>query len=410
MNVDNQRTLPRHFWLVALAGAIVAAATRAIRLSTPHVLVFDEAYYAVNAWEIASSGVEQGTVVHPPLAKWMMAGGIRIVGFSPWGWRVVVLLAGAATVALTVQAAGITTRSRRLAGLAGLIVLTDGIAFVTGRLALLDGIVALFATVILTMILVVANDPTNSAMIDRILWPLAVVCGAAMACKWSAAPLWLIAAGTVGWASALIGGPVGRRLGVVLIVPPLVYALSFVPTLIVFTDSGVYRLACGGNGRCGTSPIDRLTALIDYHVDVIRYHRDLRPTNPYAVSSLNWIPQTQPTVLYDDTIGHRVVMQSNPLVWLAGSASIALGVLTRRFRTPTTVVLAVAALAWWAPWAVGSRAGYSFYAAPLVPILALSIVTNLGTFSDGTQRRIGAAMAVICVIGVVALYPRWTAL
>ena len=80
---------------------IVAALTRFIGLAaktdngTP---LFDEKHYVPQAWQILestrdpiSSGIEDnpgyGLIVHPPVAKQVIALGEWIFGYSPMGWR-----------------------------------------------------------------------------------------------------------------------------------------------------------------------------------------------------------------------------------------------------------------------------------------------------------------------------------
>ncbi|MGH9188262.1 MAG: phospholipid carrier-dependent glycosyltransferase, partial [Acidimicrobiales bacterium] len=129
---------------VALVAA--TAATRLPNLGRPRVLVFDEVYYALDAADLLRRGVEQGPVVQPPLGKWLIAAGVRVAGFTPTGWRLAAVVAGCLTVLATYIAARQVVAGRGLAALAGGLVALDGIAFTTGRVALLDGFVALFLT------------------------------------------------------------------------------------------------------------------------------------------------------------------------------------------------------------------------------------------------------------------------
>ena len=65
---------------------LVAGAVRAIGMTTPDELVFDEEYYARDActYVETSSAVcgaaGEATTVHPPLGKWLIAGGIELFG------------------------------------------------------------------------------------------------------------------------------------------------------------------------------------------------------------------------------------------------------------------------------------------------------------------------------------------
>ena len=102
----------------------------------------------------------------------MIAAGIRVVGYSPIGWRLVPLLAGVGVVTCAVFAAHRATSSRMLAGVAGALVALDGVAITTGRLALLDGIVALFTTAAFVGLASIAAAPLDIGMVRRWRWPI----------------------------------------------------------------------------------------------------------------------------------------------------------------------------------------------------------------------------------------------
>ena len=109
--------------------AVLVLVTRLPRLDRPRAMVFDEIYYALDAADLLRHGVESNPA-HPPLAKWLIAGGIRLVGFTPVGWRLAALVAGIVLVLLTWAAARRITRSEALAVTAGVLVALDGIAYV----------------------------------------------------------------------------------------------------------------------------------------------------------------------------------------------------------------------------------------------------------------------------------------
>jgi dolichyl-phosphate-mannose--protein O-mannosyl transferase len=404
-----QAVVPRSVWRLAAAMSTIALVSRGIRLGHPGVLVFDEVYYALNGFDIATRGVEQAGAVHPPLAKWFIAAGIRLFGFTPVGWRVAALLAGAVVVGATVVAAYVLTESRRLAALAGLVVLTDGISVITGRTALLDGFVAMCATVALAAMCVLVRHPLRVRTASSAAWVLALSSGAAIACKWSAAPLWLVGAAVAGWSADAARQSVSRRMVVALVVPILVYGAAFVPTMVNYRGSAVQRLACAVDRNCGADAADRLSAMVTYHAEVVDYHRSLRPRNDYAVSSTNWWLQTKPTVLYREG-GERIVMRANPVMWVIGAAALVFGLaLVVLRRSIAAGVVVVTALTWWLPWTVGSRPGYTFYASPMVPVLAVAVTLAVRAVPVPWRWLGAASVAMTGVIGAAMWWPRWTA-
>lgn len=157
-------------WLVAIGLALFAFLLRLRNLGFPNKIVFDETYYAKDAWGLLHSGYERawqsddkfGTnakiaagdlsgfledpayVVHPPLGKWLIAFGEKLFGMTAFGWRFSACLFGALLVLLTVRLARRVSRSTLVGGIAGVLITFDGLAFTMSRIALLDIFQAFF--------------------------------------------------------------------------------------------------------------------------------------------------------------------------------------------------------------------------------------------------------------------------
>jgi len=129
---------------------IVAFVSRAIWLSIPNALVFDEAYY-VNAARVLL-GTQVSTAAHyatspfgldpnqehPPLGKVLMALSMLVFGDNGLGWRFPSLIAGMVALGglyLVVRAAG---ESRWLGVLAVTFFAFDNLSLVHGRIGTLD--------------------------------------------------------------------------------------------------------------------------------------------------------------------------------------------------------------------------------------------------------------------------------
>ncbi len=428
------RRLPGRSHAVALAAALLTACSRLPGLGRPDVFVFDEIYYAEQAREITIWGVERGHTVHPPLGKWLLAVGIRLFGFTPFGWRIVPLLAGAVVVGLTVLAARRLTGSDGLAVLAGTIVATDGIAVVDGRLALLDGLLAVFTTGALTVLLVSVARPLDLPLLRRASVGCGLLLGAALAVKWSAAPLLVVSAAVflglvrrIWPAGARRRAEVARLVVALGLVPLAVYTLCYVPTILAYGHSGVRREVCAERESCDDSLLARVEGIAADHWRVARFHGSLRPTNRFAASAATWVIQAHPAGLLlsecaadpddarDPVCGpgergvRRIVAVGNPLIWVAGTlALLGCGLLAARRREALLAIPSIWAAAMWVPWVVGGRDGYSFYAVVVVPPLALAICAVIGRL-DGRRRQIAAVgCAAICLVGAALLAPSWT--
>ena len=153
-------------WIVTLAITAVAFVLRVVNLGYPNKLVFDETYYAKDAYSLLKFGYERnwprdanasvvaGTpdvmestpafIVHPPVGKWLIAAGEAIFGMNSFGWRVAPLVFGTLLVLVTIRLVRRVSKSTLIGGLAGLLITLDGLAFVMSRTALLDIFVAFF--------------------------------------------------------------------------------------------------------------------------------------------------------------------------------------------------------------------------------------------------------------------------
>lgn len=140
--MPNRAALARYavpFLLVGTALVIMIAG-----INDPQRIIFDEVYYVNDARDILEFGVEQGFVVHPPLGKIIISGGIRLFGDSPFGWRVMGGVAGAITVWLVYLIGLRLFRRTAPAAAAALFLALDGVFIVQARTAMLDIYLAMF--------------------------------------------------------------------------------------------------------------------------------------------------------------------------------------------------------------------------------------------------------------------------
>ena len=149
--------------LGALVVTAIAAGARLWELGRPGKLVFDETYYVKEGWSLASLGFEAAWpdkpnpafeagdvssyrtdeaeyVVHPPVGKWMIAIGMRLMGGAdnPMAWRIASAVIGILAVLLMVRIARRMFSSTLLGLVAGLLLAVDGEAIVHSRTGLLD--------------------------------------------------------------------------------------------------------------------------------------------------------------------------------------------------------------------------------------------------------------------------------
>ncbi|MFJ2831540.1 dolichyl-phosphate-mannose--protein mannosyltransferase [Streptomyces sp. NPDC087263] len=154
-------------WVGPLLVTLVAGLMRFWNLGSPRAVIFDETYYAKDAWALFNRGFEvnwakdantlilQGDgnvriptdaayVVHPPVGKYVIGLGEWMFGFNPFGWRFMTAVLGTLSVLLLCRIGRRLFRSTFLGCLAGTLMAVDGLHFVMSRTALLDGVLMFF--------------------------------------------------------------------------------------------------------------------------------------------------------------------------------------------------------------------------------------------------------------------------
>ncbi|MFF4340499.1 dolichyl-phosphate-mannose--protein mannosyltransferase [Kitasatospora sp. NPDC001540] len=213
-------------WLGPVGIAVFAGVLRFANLGSPHALIFDETYYAKDAYALWHLGYESSWaddanglitapnpvvplrpdaafVVHPPVGKWIIGLGEQFFGMHPFGWRFMVAVLGTLSVLMLARIARRMFRSTLLGCVAGLLLSVDGLHFVLSRSAILD-LVVMFWFLAAFGLLLVDRDRSRARIAERVeqglgadWWHLgwrpyrlaAAVClGLMTGTKWSGAP------------------------------------------------------------------------------------------------------------------------------------------------------------------------------------------------------------------------------
>ena len=459
-------------WLTTLAVTGVAAAMRLPNLGRPSTLVFDETYYVKDAWTLLNQGYESrwpddfdasfeagdvhgyldepSYVVHPPMGKWVIAAGLRLLGAqTPVGWRLGVAIAGLLTVLLVVRIARRLLGSTALGAVAGLTVALDGLAIVTSRMALLDGVLAFFVVAAFAALLL-DRDRTRrgpgepSGWLRLRPWRLAAggLLGLAVATKWSG--VWFVVAFgllAVAWdATARHRADEPRWWARALLrdAPPAFVAIVVVSAASYLGSWFAWFRSPEAWGRQWAENLPEswvpsaLRSLWHYHQQVWQFHTSLSAEHPYATNPAGWLVQWRPTSFFyhsseEDGVtcaaeqcSQAVTSLGNPLIWwLATLAVVAAVWWAVRRRDGVAIVVLVGLAAGWLPWfAYPDRPTFTFYAVVILPWLAICLawaVRGLLAWSrdDPVRRARVIAALVIALVLVVAVslffMPVWTA-
>jgi dolichyl-phosphate-mannose-protein mannosyltransferase len=350
------RLSPRAWgWIGPIGIAVLAFVLRVWNLGYPNKFVFDETYYAKDAWSLLQHGYvqdfskgangqivhgrldgimtgEPSWIVHPDGGKWVIALGEKLFGLDSFGWRISGVVIGALTVLVLGRLVLRMTGSVVVACIASLLLAVDGMHFVMSRLALLD--IFLTFWIVCGVACVVADRDWIRARIDRYRfvrpWQLlAGVCfGMACATKWSG--IYVLAAFGVlavvwevrsrrdigpghigprhGWLrrTIVVGLP---AFGSIVIVALLVYLVTWTGFLLhheVYEARfgrgyGEYSAPWGAYVERPTTGFlgetrDAFRSLWHFHVMTYQFHtNDLNSaTHPYQSSPATWLLQWRP--------------------------------------------------------------------------------------------------------------------
>ncbi|MFI7444449.1 dolichyl-phosphate-mannose--protein mannosyltransferase [Nonomuraea indica] len=345
-------------WLGPLLVAAFGGILRFVRLGEPHAVVFDETYYAKDAYSLLLFGVERHTlgdaknpvadkrlitgntdiwkqcaeqvdcaafVSHPPLGKWMIGAGEWLFGMTPFGWRFAAAVVGTLSILVLARVARRMTRSTLLGCLAGLLLALDGLHLVLSRTALLD-IFLMFWVLAGFACLVADRDWARLRLAVRWTprseygprlgprpWRLgAGLClGAACAVKWSGV-FFLVAFAVLSlvWdlgARRAAGAREPYRGALALDLPPATAALGLAPALVFVGSWTSWFVNDDGWGRnweqaTGHGPLffvaDSARSWLKYQLDVLGYHTGLTDYHPYMSDPWSWPALFRPVTFH----------------------------------------------------------------------------------------------------------------
>ena len=423
-------------WIITIVLTIVGGAVRLTNLSYPTdggTPVFDEKHYVPQAWQmLRNGGVEDNPgyelVVHPPLGKQLIALGEYFFGYDAVGWRIASALAGTLCILLVIRVTRRLTGSTLLGGIAGILLICDGLSHVQSRMGMLDAFSALFVLAAFATMVRDRDDVRERLAVvmaqgridDTVYGPrlgfrwwrfgTGLLVGLGCAVKWSGI-YWVVAfaALTLIWdatARRAAGvqrpwvGTLRRDLG------PALWALAVVPVLAYLSawwawfgsetaiDRHVVGTAIGTGGPFSFVP-DALRSLWYYSGHVLAFHEGLDTPvgdpHPWESKPWTWPMGLRPMLYYyagtGDVTGcgqsdcvSAVMLIGTPALWWPAPL-VGLWALWRtltRFDWRYAAVL-VGYGAGFLPWFLNiNRQMYFFYMAPVAPFLVIATVLVMG--------------------------------
>ena len=124
-----------HIWICLIV--LVSFAFHLGVIMNPDELVLDEEHYVKDARNIIEKA-ETERLEHPPLAKLLIVTGMEIFGDNQWGWRIMSVLFGTASVVLLYFLCRRLNMSSIAASIAAFLLAFENMSFVQASVAMLD--------------------------------------------------------------------------------------------------------------------------------------------------------------------------------------------------------------------------------------------------------------------------------
>lgn len=375
---------------------------RLYRFTEPKHYYFDEVYHAVTAKAYAdnrpeaydpfSASPKEGTAydwLHPPVAKLIQAGSIKILGDKPLGWRLPSVIFGTAIIPATFILASLAFGPT--AGLfAAVVVAFENMTFVMSRITMND----IFITFFSLAAFIFAYLYTKHRKISYIV-SAAVFAGMAWGSKWTGVytvgAIFLYIVGYQLFRKKLNLGPI-----ILILIPPLVYLASY----------GQFWLQ-------GHS----ITQFIDLHKQIWWYQNRHDLVHSYATTALYcvteglggpkswcpWIFDIRPVYLSYEKYGEKagyIYNLGNPLIFWFGI--VAVSYLVGKFleeRKKEYFLILLGYFIFWLPWVFTPRILFLHHYLPSIPFLSVAVGLVLSKIFS-TRFKLLAILIVLVFIAV----------
>ncbi len=362
--------------LPAAIGIGIAAETLfAFRLTTPHILVFDEVHY-VGAARVMRTLSHATNIEHPLMGKILIAASMIVFGDDALGWRAFSTIAGTAVVVGVFAILWLLFGRLRTAAFGAALAMLNFTVFVQARIAMLDGFMAAFVVTGLATMLW-AMRGTGMQVWRR--WIVgSVLLGLAVGTKWTAVPYVAYVAAAfvvVKWRGrdAWPGMGVLPALLILGVVAGTTYLATFAPAFFYADDP--------------MTP----AKLIPFQTTIYAEQTQILPAHTYQSGWWTWPLLIRPIwYLYEVTDGAErgILMLGNPAIMWGGLVAVALCLWGwwrgRDHRLGAAAMLWAGSVAMWA--IIPKSLGFYYYYYLSSIWLPIAIAAAFDRFGRGRLR------------------------
>ncbi|KKR85862.1 MAG: Glycosyl transferase family 39 [Candidatus Curtissbacteria bacterium GW2011_GWA1_41_11] len=381
---------------------------RLFRVTDPPRYYFDEVYHAVSAKAYADNNREaynpfspapkEGTAydwLHPPFAKLIQAGSIKVFGDVPLGWRLPSVLFGTTIIPLTFFLSYLLF-GPIVAVFSATVIAFENLNFVMARITMNDVFLVFF--MLCAFIFAVLYMRKKSF---KNLFLTSIFLGFALATKWPG----IYAIATV-FGFLLINDLrkriINPKLIILLVVPPLMYLASYSQYFLLgynFSD------------------------FIELHRQIWWYQNRHDLEHTYGTTALfcvphgtkaektwcPWILDARGVYFSYEQNGEKagyIYALGNPLIFWAGiiAVSFVLGKFLEEKRKEYALIL-LGYFVFWVPWIFSPRLMFLYHYLPSLPFLAISLGVSLAAIYKTKFKYVSLAILLIFIAVFFYFYP-----
>jgi dolichyl-phosphate-mannose-protein mannosyltransferase len=359
---------------------------------------FDEKYFVRTAEDYVESRYPPYEWTHPPLGKLILAGGVSVFGYNPFGWRITGVVFATSMIPL-IYLVGKKLFETWIGAFASAFLLTfDFMNFAMGRMATVDVYVAFFSLASQLFFLIYVKNVLKDGWKTSVL-PLFL---AVLFFAFGVSTKWIVLFGFLGQLTILLALRFREviklsdglstkikvfldrpffRLYFFLLFAVLVYFLTYIPRIIL-----------------GAS----LSHVFGLQWSMFNYHATLVSTHSYASQWWSWPLILRPVLLFiahlPNDVVSTIVAMGNPAVWWVGFASIiAVAGLAIRKRRFTPLFIVVLFFFSWLPYVLISRTTYLYHFYVSIPFLCLATAYFVNKYWSNRWGKV-ATLAYFSVV------------
>ena len=383
-----------------------------------HQSYFDEIYHPRNAWEIANGQYMYGTV-HPLLGTCLMALSIKLLGLSPFAWRLPGALFGIFTIPFLYYLAKELFKDEKYSLLAIVLYACDFMHITTSRIGTLEPFSIFFIVVMFYYMAKYYNTDFYTTPFPKQLLIL-FLCGLSMGLGISVK--WTACYSAVGLAIIIFtyfykqykryltykkeGNSEYVKLFKSRMVETIIWCILvfiYLPVIVYFF---VYVFT--PVWRDGYS----LQNVYNQIIGMYKYHATLEATHPYQSEWYMWIFDTRPIWYYSGTsfepYKYTIACFSNPILCWTGFITIVWTCyLLFKDKKGSAFIIVIGYLTAILPWVLIKRCvfAYHFYPTSIFMILSVAYCAKYYALFDGKYKKYARIWLAIVVIVFILFLP-----